>query len=405
MITFLVVLVVVLAAIAIAKLSRVYELTSELRENKEEEIDVKDNKFNGRMMLLFMVFLFSFFAWQIYKFAPSMLPESASEHGVALDELLNFNWWIIIIVFILTHILLFWYCYKYYYRPDRKAAWFPHNNKLEMVWTVVPAVVLAVIIIYGLKVWNEIMVDPEEEDFVVELYSKQFDWTARYTGDDNTLGSADFNLISGTNPLGIFTKEAVAEKVIELDGIIAQLKKDTAEKVLHENTIEEIGDKIARLTRHRNRAERLGKINMTDGADDITVKGEFHLPVGKIVKFVFRSQDVIHSAFMPHFRAQMNTVPGMVTSFTMKPILTTVEMREKLGDENFTYMLMCNKICGATHFNMKMDIIIESEEEFNTWLKAQKTFAAKKVEETDVTPADGEESSRDEDKPIAEAPE
>jgi len=118
-----------------------------------------------------------------------------------------------------------------------------------------------------------------------------------------------------------------------------------------------------------------------------------HLPVGKPVLFQFRSQDVIHSAYFPHFRAQMNCVPGAITNFQFTPSITTAEIRQNKKVKNhveevnairtakgedvwdFNYVLLCNKICGAAHYNMQMDIIVETQDEFDAWLKEQKTVA------------------------------
>ena len=119
------------------------------------------------------------------------------------------------------------------------------------------------------------------------------------------------------------------------------------------------------------------------GADDKIMKGEFHLPVGREVEFVFRSRDVIHSAYMPHFRAQMNTVPGVPTRFKMTPTITTDSMRTVLDDPDFDYVLLCNKVCGAAHFNMQMKVVVESEAEYNAWLESQEEFLADKSEATE----------------------
>ena len=145
-------------------------------------------------------------------------------------------------------------------------------------------------------------------------------------------------------------------------------------------------------------------IDATDpnGLDDVVVQ-ELHLPVGREVIFKMRSQDVLHSAYMPHFRAQMNCVPGMITEFAFTPVTTTEEMRQnpdmiakvkkinKIRKENskelvangeealepyiFDYVLLCNKICGASHYNMQMKIVVETEEEYEQWIAQQQTFA------------------------------
>lgn len=322
MIQFIVAVVILLGVIAIAQLIRVFELAVQLKGAKEENISTSDNKMNGTLFLLFMFALFGFVAYSLVKWAPLLLPESASEHGVAVDNLMNFNLAIIGIVFFGVQLILFWFAYKYYKKNDgRKAEYFLHSNKLELLWTSVPAVVLAIIIIYGLSTWNSIMAPASEEAINIELYAKQFDWTARYAGNDNKLGRANFRLIDGPNALGL-------------------------------------------------------DANDENGQDDIIVKGEILIPVNREVNFSMRSRDVIHSAYMPHFRAQMNCVPGMVTQFHFKPTITTAEMREKTGNPEFNYILLCNKICGAAHYNMQMDIVVVSEEEYNKWISEQKPFFA-----------------------------
>jgi len=318
--TLLIYFVIALGIIAIVQMMRVHEVARELKGTREENISLKDNKLMGGMMLVFIISFFIYVIYYVYSYKDKMLPPSASIHGDATDWLLNFNFVIIFLIFFVTHAVLFWFCFKYYYREDRKAYYYTHNNKLELIWTLIPAVVLAVIIFYGLKTWHEVlMVDAPEDATVIELYSRQFDWTARYSGKDNQLGAANYKLIEGANFLGL----------------------DSTDK----------------------------RVN-----DDIIVKGEFHLPVGKAVKFMFRSQDVIHSAYMPHFRLQMNTVPGMTTTFHMVPKTTTEEMRKIVGNPEFNYILFCNKICGASHYNMQMDIIIESQEDYEKWLGEQATF-------------------------------
>ena len=150
-------------------------------------------------------------------------------------------------------------------------------------------------------------------------------------------------------------------------------------------------DKVHRLKRHRQRIMEVkpfdyegGVAAWVAGADDKIMKGEFHLPVGREVEFVFRSRDVIHSAYMPHFRAQMNTVPGVPTRFKMTPTITTDSMRMVLEDPDFNYILLCNKVCGAAHFNMQMKVIVESEEEYNAWLESQEEFLADKEVATET---------------------
>jgi len=326
MFTYLLIGLGILLVIFLANLLKVMELTSNLRGSSQTQVSTKDNKTQGQLLFLFFFVFMAFVIWQMLEYGPRLLPESASEHGVDVDNLMNFNLIIIGVVFVLTHAVMFYFAMKYYGKEDRKAEYFVHSTKLEFIWTSVPAVFLAIIVIYGLATWNKMTGDVPEGALEIELYAKQFDWTARYGGSDNQLGRSNFRLIEGTNALGV---------------------DQTDERSL----------------------------------DDFTVKGEFVVPVNRPINFAFRSRDVIHSAYMPHFRAQMNCVPGMITNFHFTPILTTEQMREKTNNKEFTYTLLCNKICGAAHYNMKMDIIVVTEDEYNKWLKEQKPIFAKSQEQ------------------------
>jgi cytochrome c oxidase subunit 2 len=332
----LIIIAVVLGIIAVAKLLKVMEVASIIKGANSYAVSDKDNRYQANLMLVFLVAYFAFIIWQVIAWGDRMLPVSASEHGVVIDNLMDTTWIIIIPVFIVTHILLFYFAWKYAYDKNRRATYFAHSNKLEMLWTAIPALVLLILILYGLSIWNKTMSPLTEEDnpIEIELYGRQFDWTARYPGTDKKFGNADVRLIEGVNSLGLDS----------------------------------------------------GDVNSWD---DKIVKAEFHLPVNRPVQFYFRAQDVIHSAYMPHFRAQMNCVPGMITRFNFVPTKTTEEMREITGDPDFRYYLLCNKICGAAHYNMQMEIIVESEADYNQWLAEQKTFLAMDGN----SPAEGEEQS------------
>jgi cytochrome c oxidase subunit II len=322
MMTILVIVAVLMVVASGVQILKVSELVATSKGAKIYEISEKESKLQGFLMLIFVILYFVAFAWQVWEWWGLRLPESASEHGLGYDNLMNVTLWFITPVFFVTHVALGWFCYKYAFSSSRKADYFTHSNKLEMIWTIIPSIALAVLILYGLSQWNTIMtpISDEEDHVLVELYAKQFDWTARYAGEDGKLGRANFKLIEGTNALGI---------------------DETDE----------------------------------NAADDKIVKGEFHLPIGKPVQFVFRAQDVMHSAYMPHFRAQMNCVPGLKTAFNFVPRKTTKEMQEITGNEDFQYILLCNKICGAAHYNMQMDIIVESQEDYDKWIAEQKEFA------------------------------
>ena len=378
----LILLVVLLGVVAIAQIVRVYELTSQLRNRKEEEVTHRDNKLNAWLMLMFMFSFYAFFGYLVYKYGDGGLGESASEHGKQIDWLMDLNMWIITIVFFITNTLLFSFSFIYYYRKDRKAFWFPHSNKLELIWTVVPAIVLAVIIVLGLRAWNDITSIPEDGDAVrVEIYGKQFDWTVRYAGEDNTIGFADFKLISATNPLGVITQELAAQKMEEIDADIKDLsdKIDSEGKYIPNDKLEEMIEKVERLRRQKKRIIPIVN-SLSDSTDalalnDMIARGELHLVKGKQYLLDLKSQDIIHSAYFPHFRAQMNCVPGMTTSIKLTPILTTKEMREQKNDPNFDFILLCNKICGAAHSNMKLKVVVETQEEFDAWISKKMTIA------------------------------
>jgi cytochrome c oxidase subunit 2 len=319
MMTIIVVIAVILVVITTSQLLKLAELRAKSKGELIYELTEKENKKQGLWLLLFFFAFMGFFAWQIVSWGDRILPVSASEHGNDTDFLMSLTLYIITPVFIVTNGLLFWFSYKYSYTAKRKALFFSHSNKLEMIWTIAPALVLTVLILMGLSNWNKITtpIAEEEEHTLIELTAMQFNWTARYAGEDKRLGRSHVTLIEGVNGTGVDTLDPRAK-------------------------------------------------------DDKIVKGEFHLPVGVPVQFVFRSLDVIHSAYFPHFRSQMNCVPGIVTQFNFVPTKTTAEMRDITNNEDFNYILLCNKICGAAHYNMQMDIIVESEEDYNSWLAEQK---------------------------------
>lgn len=321
MMTIVVILVAILIVVVGSQLLKIAELKAKSKGELIYEVSEKQGKSQALLLFLFLFAYMGFFAAQMYFWYGLRLPVPASEHGVGVDSLFDLTYSIITPVFIITHVLLLWFCFKYAFSSKRKALFFSHSNKLEIIWTTLPSLVLAVLILVGLSNWNEIMAPiAEETDHVlIELTGQQFTWTARYAGEDKRLGRSHVTLIEGVNATGV-----------------------------------DVEDEFA--------------------ADDKIVKGEFHLPIGVPVQFLFRSLDVLHSAFMPHFRAQMNCVPGMQTQFNFIPSITTEEMRKITGNDEFNYVLICNKICGAAHYNMQMDIIVESKEDYEKWLSEQNEF-------------------------------
>ncbi|MGB1317485.1 MAG: cytochrome c oxidase subunit II [Flavobacteriales bacterium] len=342
---------------------RVFELSADLKGEDHSKVTASDNKTQATMLLVGIAAYLSFVVYAIVTWGELTLPVSASVHGESTDKLMNITWMVIGPAFFLVHILLLVFTYKYYYRKERTATFFAHSTKLEMIWTVIPTMVLTTLIVYGLSIWHEITSPAPDDSIEIELYAKQFDWSARYSGEDNVLGKSGYRLITSENPLGV---------------------------------------------------------SMEDGAsaDDKIVRGEMHLPVGKSVVFKFHSRDVLHSAYMPHFRAQMNCVPGMTTQLHMVPKTTTKEMREITGNDEFNYILLCNKICGAAHYNMQMDIIVESQEDYDAWLADKKTLGETFAAAEDETPMvvaevvedhggeshEGEEHNEDEHEPAQADP-
>ncbi|HEX9828141.1 MAG TPA: cytochrome c oxidase subunit II [Flavobacteriaceae bacterium] len=347
MTAFLTIIIVLFIAIAIWQMVKIFDLAQVSIANPGVATD-KDNRFNGYMMIGFLIFIYAITIASFWYLGDlPLMSNSASEHGQQLDNLMIVSMVIIFIVQTITQFLLHYFAFKYKGEKGKKALFYADNNTLEAIWTIIPVIVLAGLIIYGLFTWTSIMnVDESEDPMVIELYAQQFNWTARYSGGDNVLGLANVRLI-------------------DID-----------------------------------KANVLGLDESDPNAQDDVITKELHLPVGRPILFKMRSQDVLHSAYMPHFRAQMNCVPGMVTQFGFTPTVTTAEMRlnpdiiEKVANINkirlensveieakgqelryeFDYLLLCNKICGKSHYNMQMKIIVETQEEFDAWIQEQKTF-------------------------------
>lgn len=347
------ILAVTLLAISVWQITKIFEISNLGAKKDDSQVaSEKDNDLQGKLMFAFLVFIYIVTIYSFVSYTKVLLPDSASEHGYTYDKLMLISFLVIFFVQTVTQALLHYFAYKYRGINGRKASFITHNNKLELVWTVIPAIVLFVLILYGMTTWSDIMNFEEDEDaLVVELYAAQWNWKARYAGEDNVLGDANVRFLNdfdGRNSVGIDSSDP-------------------------------------------------------NGLDDVVVTQEFHLPVNRKVIFKIRSQDVLHSAYMPHFRAQMNAVPGMITEFSFTPTVTTAEMRlnpevvskvnrinkirydnsqeliakgeESLEPYQFDYLLLCAKICGASHYNMQMKIVVESEKDFNKWLNDQNTFS------------------------------
>ena len=320
MTSILVAIVTLLIVAAMVQIVRVSELLAELKKEDVNEVTESDNKTQGILYLVIGFGFIVFVVWQMIAWNDLLLPEAASIHGAKIDALMQFTMTLILVVFFITTPMLFIFSYLYRGKKSNNAYFFAHNNKLELIWTIIPTIVLTGVIVYGLKTWNETMNMDLSSAKYIEIHSKQFGWTARYSGEDNKLGKSDFRLIDASNALGV--------------------------DMTDNNSLD---DKITR---------------------------EVHLVVDKPVLLQFRSQDIIHSAFLPHFRVQMNCVPGLITQFGFTPTKTTTQMKQEEG-EDFEYILLCNKICGSAHYNMQMKFIVETQAEYDAWIAQQKTLGQK----------------------------
>ena len=375
----LIIVALIVVVIAIAQVVRIFELANKIKGIKESDVTDKDNDTQGKLLLTFGVLFMASFFIMTAKWNHLLLPISASEHGVEIDFLMNLSMGLIIIVFLITQPILFYLSYRYRGRKDRTATFISHNDKAEIIWTAVPAIVLTVLIVYGLQTWSKVMDRSNIGDaLVVEVYGRQFDWTVRYAGQDNNLGAANVRFIGGLNSVGVIAESAYTTQVAGLDINIAKAKVQLSQEL---NSIKQakIKTRITKMEAKKARFTALISTTPKDlllAAEDDVIVRELHLPVNKTVHLKFRSQDVIHSAYLPHFRVQMNCVPGMNTDFVFKPTITTEEMRVETENEDFEYVLLCNKVCGAAHYNMQLKVIVESQEDYNKWIAEQTVFAA-----------------------------
>jgi cytochrome c oxidase subunit 2 len=251
-------------------------------------------------------------------YGKTLFPQgSASIEGESLDKMFMITTAVTGFVFVLTQILLFWFSFKYQEKDNTKAYYFAHSTKLELIWTTIPAIVLCVLVVFGLKAWFKITGDAPKDAIVVEVTGHQFGWEFRYPGADKVLGKKNYKLTKGANSLGVDFEDPAS-------------------------------------------------------LDDIHVSTTMHIPVGKPVKMVINAQDVIHDVGLPHFRLKMDAVPGIPTTQWFTPKFTTEDMKVKTGNPNFTYEITCDQMCGKGHFSMRGIIIVESEAEYRKWLATQK---------------------------------
>lgn len=267
---------------------------------------------------------------------------SASVHGEAIDQMFWITMAVVMAVFVIVNGILFFFVWKYGSEGERKAKYYPENHKLEMLWTVVPAVVLTILIIFGIRAWTQTMAAPEagKPSMLVEINGQQWGWILRYPGDDGKLGGVDVRRIGGDNIIGVDLNDAATK-----DDFFSE------DLVLCEDWV---------------------------------------------VDMKIRSRDVIHSVFLPHFRVKMDAVPGMDTRFHFIPRHTTDEYRDWLRENNayysqvdtiisagaatdtvfkadkFDYELACAEVCGRGHFSMRKKVVVLKKEDYEKWYAEQK---------------------------------
>ena len=349
MVTLIVLASVVLLIVVSVQIGRISELTASIRGEEAAEHD--SNRFNGSFGMFFLVGFLVFCVGTAYYYKNYMLGygplHHASIHGDKIQNLFNWTLFFTGIVFFLTQIALFYYAYKYQAKKGRKVLFIPHDNRLEVIWTVIPAVVMCFLVVGGLWVWNDVMADVKEgEDHLeIEATGYQFAWAIRYPGVDNALGTKYFrNIVPGINDLGI-------------------------------------------------------DLNDPKSMDDALVD-EVVLPKGKKIRVRITSRDVLHNFYLPHFSVKMDAIPGLPTYFVFTPTMTTEEYRMELKKypeytvpadpaepngpkkwEVFNYELACAELCGRSHFSMRKIVKIVSPEEYQKWADSQKTYFEQNIKD------------------------
>jgi len=311
---YLAVLVVVLIFVVIFQIAKASEYVSILKGEKKAR--QQTNRVNGFLLITFLVLGLAGVYYCHNALTARIFFHSASEQGEGIDNMIVWTLVITGFVFIVTQILLFWFAFKYQEKEGQQAFYFPHNNKLELIWTVIPAIALTILVAIGLRHWFRITSDAPKDAMIVEITGKQFNWLIRYPGKDGQLGRKDFKKINdANNPVGQDWDD--------------QLNKD---------------DYMAT---------------------------EMHLVVNKPVKLIIGSRDVIHDVGLSHFRLKMDAVPGIPTTLWFTPKYTTKDMKEKTGNPDFVYELSCDQMCGSGHYSMKANIVVETQAEYDAWAAKQ----------------------------------
>ena len=330
--TLLIIAILLLGFIVIFQIAKASEYVSVLKG--EKKTFEQNNRINGFLLLAFLILGLIGVYWCNEMFKGKILGEAASDHGEKIDTMLYITIAITGIVFIITQILLFWFSFKYQYSEKRQAFYYPHNNKLEALWTAVPAIALTVLVGCGLYYWFKITGDAPKEANVIEITGKQFGWIYRYPGKDKVFGKKYYKNIdeSKLNQLGLLWDDKAAQ-------------------------------------------------------DDIVTNEAMYMVVGKPVKLVINSRDVVHDVGLVHFRMKMDAVPGTPTTMWFTPKYTTAQMKEKTGNPDFEYEISCDQMCGKGHYSMKGIVKVVEPAEYLLWLAKQKTNYVMSNPEPETAPA------------------
>ncbi len=323
--TTLAIIAIVLFVLVLLQLARTWEYVTVLRG--EKKANEESDKINGNLFLVFMVAGIIGIGWSLYAFKDYLVLESASVHGHWLDSMFSVTLFFTGIVFVLTQVALFYFVWKYKHTKDRKAVYYPENNKLEMWWTIIPAIVLTTLVVIGIYRWFQITGPEPKNSDVVEITGQQFLWNYRFPGKDGKLGNYEFKYITGINKVGI-------------------------------------------------------DFNDPAGKDDFMAT-EMHIVVNKPVLLRIRAKDVIHDVGIPYFRVKMDAVPGLVTRFWFIPTVTTDSMRKKLNNPDFNYEIACDQLCGKGHYGMRGMVVVETQQQYNEWMAKQPSFFEAAIKGTD----------------------
>ncbi|MEK0413170.1 MAG: hypothetical protein RL070_658 [Bacteroidota bacterium] len=333
---FLTIAVVVLIFVVIFQIAKASEYVSVL---KGEEVSRKqNNKINGLLMVVFLVLglVGVWYCNELLYDKTLLVQDAASVEGARVDSMLWVTLAVTGIVFIATQVILFVFAYKYQEDTNRKVVFFAHSTKLELIWTVIPAIALTVLVVIGLRNWFLFTGEPPKNAMVVEVTGKQFGWIYRYPGKDGSFGKKYYkNIDNASNSLGLIWDDELAQ-------------------------------------------------------DDIVMEQTVYLIKGKPVKLVLGSRDVIHDVGLSHFRLKMDAVPGIPTTMWFTPKYTTKEMKELTGNPNFVYEISCDQMCGNGHYSMKGVIEVVDQEEFDAIMAKQKPYYYTAFPEKDpsAAPAD-----------------